>query len=172
MLKKPGILHSAGGETLAKGWKWHVRTTISPVYAGTSEPLPSQLPKGIKKRMTSALHSMTRWSFMTLSSAETWMMDRIPMLQHQETMPRTRVTLFLEEKGNETNVWEMAERVPPSTARELGPSSTGDPRDSASASRSPQEAARREQYLPGLVMEVSADGQEVVSWPGPETTPG
>jgi len=149
-----------------------VRSTISPVYAGTSEPLPSQLPKAIKKRMTSALHSMTRWSFMTLSSAEIWLMDRIPMLQHQETMPRTRVTLFLEEKGKETNVWEMAEKVPPSTALELGPSSTSDPRDSASASRSPHEVARREQcLLPGLVMEVSADGQEIVSWPGPETTP-
>lgn len=148
-----------------------MRTTIFPAYAGTSEPLPSQLPKGIQKRRNSATLYTTRWVFSTPSSRETWMMDRIPMLQHQETNPRTRVTLFMEdnEKREEWSVWELGERVPPSTAPELELDKMPDPGGRSESSSPERPQCQRQLHLPVLVLEVDADG-EVVAWPGPGTT--
>jgi len=102
------------------------------------------------------------------------MTERIPMLQHQETTPRTRVTLLLEDnpRADEWSVWEIADRVPPSTALELEPSKSPDePRDATSSARSQDKPGRCQQslVLPGVVMEVSDDG-EIVVWPGPEVT--
>lgn len=98
------------------------------------------------------------------------------MLQHQETSPRTRVTLYLEwprsadvdTHREEWNVWELAELVPPSTARELDLPMSGDPREAARERPSSAQAACREQlHLPAVVLEVDADGT-VTPWPGPE----
>jgi len=83
------------------------------------------------------------------------------------TTPRLRIHLFHVKRRNEWQVWELQESVPPSTARELAPErSPGDGRGPTS-SQSP--AASHVGLC--LVMEVSADGQEVISWPGPETAP-
>jgi len=152
-----------------------VRTTIWPAYAGTSEPLQERLPKAMNKLRGSYTILTTCWAFSTQSSMETFLTDRKAMAQHSTTIPRVRTTLLwtFHVKHEEWQVWELLEQVPPSTAQEQGLPLSGDPREHGEATKSPPEAASREQcQLPGLVMEVSADGQEVVSWPGPETTPG
>jgi len=96
------------------------------------------------------------------------------MLMHQETTPRTRVTVLLEDdpKAEEWTVWEVADRVPPSTALELEPSKSPDePRGETSSvpKAGNRERCRRQLALPAVVMEVSDDG-EIVVWPGPEVT--
>jgi len=80
--------------------------------------------------------------------------------------PRTRTYLWLETlgKSEEFRVWEVVDKVPPSTAPELECDRT--PRDDDPSHKTPS----RQGNLPGLVVEVSADGTEVVSWPGPETS--
>lgn len=88
------------------------------------------------------------------------------MLMHQETCPRTRVKLFLQDLREESVVWEVWDKVPPSTAPELEPdvSPSGDsPRGQASL----RKQLAFPELLPALVMEVSDDG-EVVTWPGPK----
>lgn len=137
---------------------WHVRTTFLPAYAGTSEPLASRLPKEIAKLRSSLTISTTRWSFTTLSVLESWIAERTAMTQHQETMPRTRVTLVMETSTNrdEWNAWEIVDKVPPSVRLEEPRSSLRDPpRGSTSVS------------CPGSSV---ADGPEQTLIPGLEET--
>lgn len=90
------------------------------------------------------------------------------MLMHQETIPTMRVTMVLtsNHRSQTWSVWELWDEVPPSTAQELGfvPSPDLELRETT---RRPRSESREQSTLPGLVMEVSADG-EVVTWPGPE----
>jgi len=147
--------------------KWQKHSTILPAYAGTCEPLLGSLPKAIQKLRTSLTRSTTRWVFSTPGSMETWMAERVAMSQHQETIPRVRVTLLTqcEPRNEEWTVWEVVDLCPPSTATELEPSSSPD--DPRRGSLERQECRSNQCLLPGLVMEVSADG-EVTTWPGPE----
>jgi len=147
-----------------------VRTTIWPAFAGTSEPLRWQLPKGIAKLQSSLTISTTRWDFSTLSSMETFLADRKAMTQHAQTTPMLRTSLLwsTDHKG-EWTIWEVVDRLPPSTARELANDSAPDDRCSTRPeSVGSREPCRRQQSLPNLVLEVSADG-EVIPWPGPGT---
>jgi len=148
-----------------------VRTTIWPAFAGTSEPLRWRLPKGIAKLRNSLTISTTRWDFSTLSSMETFLADRKAMTQHQQTMPMLRTTLMwsTDHKG-EWTIWEVVDRLPPSTAHELSrDSSPGEPRATSKESEPTAPQSRQQCCLPGLVIEVSADGQDIIAWPGPDT---
>lgn len=79
--------------------------------------------------------------------------------------PRTRIHLFHVKRKGEWQVWELHEQLPPSTARELEPERS--PGDSNAKSRPPRE---QQDLFPGLVMEVSENGAEIVTWPGPEVS--
>lgn len=147
---------------------WRKRSTILPAYAGTCEPLLGSLPKEIKKLRTSLTRSTTRWVFSTPGSMETWMAERVAMSQHQETLPRVRVTLLTEADpaNEEWSVWELVESVPPSAAPELECDRPHRPLASQSECKHSPQGSRVQLNLPALVLEVSADGT-VVPWPGP-----
>lgn len=90
------------------------------------------------------------------------------MTQHQETMPRVRIRLYLRDlpKVDEWEVWELWDKVPPSAACELeSPLLAEGPRGEAQeTSPSP---AERQCRLPGVVLEVESDAT-VQAWPGPD----
>lgn len=107
------------------------------------------------------------------------MEDRIPMLMHQETNPRMRVTVLTTSPKDETNewatwsVWELWDRLPPSTRLETAfderPSGGPLSSETSATAESGTHPRRCQPPLP-FVMEVSADG-EVTTWPGVESTP-
>lgn len=105
-----------------------------------------------------------------MEALETFLADRKAMSQHQERMPTTRVTMWIvfHVKQERFELWECEDKVPPSTAPELEPSSSPDrPRDGRPPQSHATAACPEQSQLPGLVMEVSADGT-VITWPGPE----
>lgn len=94
------------------------------------------------------------------------------MTMAAEMTPTSRIHLFHVKRGDEFQVWELVDVVPPSEARELGPNSSPD-QGLEGASKSTPSGCRepsRQQCLPALVLEVSGNG-EVIAWPGPETVP-
>lgn len=124
--------------------------------------LRETLPKAVQRQRSSLTISTSSWSFCTREAMRTFLDDRKAMWQHVEMLPKMRAFLWevFHVKQEIWEVWEVVDRVPPSTAPELEPSQISDgPRNSG--------ALAHQAVLPGLVMEVSSDG-EVVSWPGPD----
>jgi len=92
------------------------------------------------------------------------------MTQHAEMLPKTRTYLWMRFHVEQEmfEVWEVVDKLPPSAPLELEPDSSPDPQGSRVTKSS---FSADQQVLPALVMEISADGTEVVAWPGPEVTP-
>lgn len=124
--------------------------------------LKETLPKAVQRQRSSLTISTSSWSFCTKEAMESFLADRKAMWQHVEMLPKMRTYLWVvfHVKQELFEVWEVVDRVPPSTALELEPSQISD---------GPQGCARSalQEELPGLVMEVSSNG-EVVTWPGPD----
>lgn len=130
--------------------RWPKGTTCWPAYAGTSETLSETLPKAVQRQRSSLTISTSCWTFLTKEAMELFLSDRKAMTQHQETMPRTRTHLWMmfHVKQERFEVWEVVDRVPPSTRLELERES------------SPED--ERQRQLPGLaeshVRSGTADG--------------
>lgn len=109
--------------------RWPKGTTCWPAYAGTSEMLSGTPPKVVQRQRTSLTRSTTSWSFCTIEAMENFLADRKAMVQHQETMPRTRTYLWMRGNLNKEmfEVWEVVDAVPPSTALETEPELNVDP---------------------------------------------
>jgi len=84
------------------------------------------------------------------------------------TLPRTRIHLFLVKHKGEWTVWELEDKLPPSTALELEPERS--PSQQGVVNEKSPRLREQPELFPGLVMEVSANGEEIVTWPGPEVT--
>lgn len=91
--------------------------------------------------------------------------ERTMMSMAAATTPPTRIHLLVMKRADEWIVWELVERLPPSTALEIGSDKTKG-LDGDRATRSQCQRAQPELF-PGLVMEVSGNG-EVITWPGPD----
>jgi len=151
--------------------KWPKGTTIWPAFAGTSETLSATLPTAVRRQRSSLTISTSCWSFLTQKAMESFLEDRKAMTQHAEMLPKTRTHLWMRFHVEQEmfEVWEVVDKLPPSAPLELEPDRSPDLPESR-ATKSPCDAGQ--QVLPALVMEISADGTEVVAWPGPEVTPG
>jgi len=123
---------------------WQKGTTYWPAYAGTSETLSVTLPKAVERQRSSLTISTSCWSFCTTDAMERFLSDRKAMTQHQETMPRTRTYLWMGTNPSQETfeVWEVVDKVPPSTRLELELEHCSGP-DRQGASRCPAESETR-----------------------------
>lgn len=109
--------------------KWPKGTTCWPAFAGTSDTLSETLPKAVTKLRSSLTISTSCWTFSTLEAATRMLEERKMMAMASSTMPLTRVHLWVQLlKWEEARVWEVVDKLPPSTAPELEPDNVGPPR--------------------------------------------
>lgn len=101
--------------------KWRKDTTCWQAFAGTCATLSSTMPKEVKKLVSSSTVSTSSWSFCTSEATERFLQDLKAMRMHQEMMPQMRSILLVlcNEKNELFEVWEVLEKVPPSTNLEL-----------------------------------------------------
>jgi len=103
--------------------RWRKGTTCWPAYAGTSATLSETIPKAVQKQRSGSTLWTSCWSFCTTEATERFLSDRKAMSQASETIPMTRSHLWVicDEKSQLFQVWEVVDKVPPSTAPELEP---------------------------------------------------
>jgi len=140
--------------------KWRKGTTCWPAFAGTSAMLSETIPRAVEKQRSGVTLWTSCWSFCTTEATERFLSDKKAMTQAVETIPLTRSHLWVicDEKSQLFQVWEVVDKVPPSTAPELEPNKSPD--RSGGGSSCQREPALQEQCL---LMEVS-NGEEQEDW--------